>query len=103
MAIETSVALSAAELDACADNLERQTCLAKFFADRESLDLCEISEIANAEASGRFITNVTNQVSCGKVVAIKFLVVRTLLLPNIDRASNRRDAHHVFKGAGDGH
>src|SRR5437763_6466665 len=103
MAVQASVALGAAQLNACARDLKRQARFAKFLTDRQSFDFCKLSEIPNAEASSRLVTNVTDQVSCGKIIPVKLLLIRALLFSNIHSAPNRRDPHHVFKAAGDRH
>ena len=73
------IALGAAQLDAGAHDLEREARLAKFPSDGKSLDLCEIREIANAQATGRFVADIADKMCRRKIVAVEFLVVGTFL------------------------
>src|SRR5215471_1087201 len=99
--IQAPIAFLPAKLDARADELERQPRVAEFLANGEALDFRKIGEEAESEASGRLVADISDQVRRREIVAVEFLLIRTFLLADIDRASQACDAHEIFEGARD--
>src|SRR5262245_2475885 len=99
MAIQPAIPLLPAQLDGGPNDLKRETRVAEFLADSEAFDLGEIGEIANAQAAGRLVTDVTYQMRRCEVVAVEFLFVRTLLLADINGTPQTGDPHEIFERA----
>src|SRR3982074_2766020 len=95
MAIKPLIAFRAAELDAGANDLEREPSIAKFVSHGEPLDLCEICEITNSQTAGWLVTDISKQMSCGEIVSVELLVIWAFLLCHIDGATNGHDSHNV--------
>src|SRR6185312_3347895 len=53
-------------------------------------------EIADAQAADRLFADIAEQMACGKIIAIEFLVIRTILFGDEGRAANRNDAHEFL-------
>src|SRR6266550_2556915 len=75
--------------------------MTEFLAHREALDFGEVGEVTDTQTSGRLVADIANEMRRGQIIAVEFLLIRTFLLADIDRASQAGDAHKVFKGPRD--
>src|ERR1700730_7920740 len=101
--VEALIAFHFAKLDTGPHEMRRQTRTAEFLSNRESLDLGEIGEITNAHAAGGLVADVTEKMRRREVVTVEFLLVRTLLLGDVNGGTNRHYPHKVFDGPRDRH
>jgi hypothetical protein len=63
--------------------------------NREALDLGEIAKKSDTEASYGFLADEADEMRGNEIVAIEFLIHRTILLGKINRGSNRGHQHQV--------
>ena len=75
--------------------------LAEFLADRQPLQLDEVSEIAGAQAARRLVADEADEMGRALIVAVEFLRVRAGLLGQKHRGSNGVDHQQVIGPASD--
>src|SRR2546423_12088446 len=102
MTVDFTIALCTAEFDARTHNFEGEACLPKFAPDCEALHFYKIRKIANPQTRSRLVTYVSYEMRCGKIVAIKLLVIRTFLFGHVHSAADRHNTHHVIQRARNG-
>src|ERR1700744_2845487 len=98
MTIKSPIAFHLAELDGSTHKLEGQSRGAEFLADRQTLDLGEIREIANPDAARRLAPDIPDKVRGRHVIAVEFFVIGAFLLSHINGAANGDDAQKIFEG-----
>src|ERR1044071_6279605 len=73
----------------------------KLAAHRETFEFCESGEAPNAQATDGLITGVAKKVDPDEIVTVELLMIRALLLTDVDRAANRGHAHQILECASD--
>src|SRR5215468_1654835 len=89
------VAFGAAELDAEADELARQTEASELLPDHESFQFGKVGKVPDAQATGRLIADITYQMGRSEIVPIEFLLIRASLFADKDSAADYRCAHEI--------
>ena len=98
MAVKPPISLHLAKFDRGANKLEGQARVSEFLAHGEPLDFREIGKVADTDASRRFTSRHNRSDACRRcVVAVKFFVIGTFLLPDIDGAANADDPHQIVE------
>ncbi len=93
LTVDAGVALHPAHLDAGADHLLRKLVAAEFTSHGEALQLGEAGEVANAEAGGRLLPDIAEQVGRRKIIAVEFFAVSgSAARPCRPRCGRRRPA-----------
>ena len=60
--------------------------------------MAKVGEVTNAQTSRGLVADITDEVRRGQIVAVEFLLIRTFLFADVDRAPQTGDAHEVFEG-----